>query len=549
MTEPLFEDETPRSFVEPNQSQADRRRAIARNPKINEMAGDNQHETSAQAAVSVRPHLKGLRAQILALLDERPDGLTCSAICKLLNKEKPSISPRLVELENGDPDNNIPSMLYTDGVRNTNTGRKGKVYKIRPEYKTKGETVTTVEETQDSRKVEHPDQAKVEGYEYVRTEPETKKEIVQAPQAKKEPSLWELANVLAVKMPEMIPKGLAGRPEATFALVQYGAELGLSPLQTLQCFNIVEGRIASSSEFKVAQILKAGHKLDIETSPTECKITGTRADSGSSYTCKFDIHDAERAGLCKIVGGEVQARSKVKGEPMPWETYTEDMLYWRCASRIARRLFADVIQGVSYTPEELLSGSGIEEFNNETHQPALQAQPQTIKEAVDVLTEGEIVPEAPLAEVIPATELMSGKEVQALAAERKRSFLTKTQAGELDKWLESKGWSFGQVSDDTRINSYIPLKGKQEVLDKIKELGANNEAPAMTAPIDDTPMATDKQVKAIFAIQRSLSDHLRDRSIEAYKLQYQDKSHNDLTMKEASDFIKYLNSLEEEPNA
>ncbi len=52
-------------------------------------------------------------------------------------------------------------------------------------------------------------------------------------------------------------------------------------------------------------------------------------DTQECYTASFSLDDARRAGLVRSGGG--------------WEKYASDMLFARCISRLARRLFADVI--------------------------------------------------------------------------------------------------------------------------------------------------------------------------------------------------------------
>ena len=55
----------------------------------------------------------------------------------------------------------------------------------------------------------------------------------------------------------------------------------------------------------------------------------------------FTIEDARQAKLVKPDGG--------------WATYPKAMLLARATSQLCRSLFADVISGISYTPEELYS--------------------------------------------------------------------------------------------------------------------------------------------------------------------------------------------------
>ena len=152
----------------------------------------------------------------------------------------------------------------------------------------------------------------------------------------------------------MVPTALRGQPDQVLAVVMYGAELGIGPMQALQQINFIEGKPSMAPELMRALIREAGHKLNITQSNTECVIEGERGDTGEIGTASFSVQDAVDASLCKLVDGKVQARSS-NGKRLPWESYTKDMLLARATSRIARMMFSDVIAGMSYTPEEVMS--------------------------------------------------------------------------------------------------------------------------------------------------------------------------------------------------
>ena len=166
-------------------------------------------------------------------------------------------------------------------------------------------------------------------------------------------TIWKLCERIANT--EFVPRTLKGRPEAIACAVLFGRELGIGPMQALQSVQVIEGKPSASPELMRALILRAGHKLDIVSSPTSATISGERCDNGSKGAASFTVDDAVKAGLCrKGEHGQAVARSS-NGKVLPWESYTEDMLVARATSRLARRLFSDVIAGVSYVPEEMAS--------------------------------------------------------------------------------------------------------------------------------------------------------------------------------------------------
>ena len=147
--------------------------------------------------------------------------------------------------------------------------------------------------------------------------------------------------------------GLYGGDEHKIFMVLLSArELGISPMLALNggLWNI-QGKIEISARLMNSMIRRAGHTMQITSTRTECTIVGMRADTKEVHTEVFTLEMAERAGIAK---GNV------------WQKYTEDMLYARCMSRLARRLFPDVI-GCAYVEGEIRESK---QYNEEL-QPTL----------------------------------------------------------------------------------------------------------------------------------------------------------------------------------
>jgi len=117
-------------------------------------------------------------------------------------------------------------------------------------------------------------------------------------------------------------------------------ELGVAPMEALMGgINIIMGKAEISPRLMNKMIRRDGHMIDIEESTNEiCKIRGTRKDTKETFLSVYSIEDARRAGLCKAGGG--------------YDKHPSDMLFARAFSRLARRVFADVIAG-SYIEGEL----------------------------------------------------------------------------------------------------------------------------------------------------------------------------------------------------
>jgi len=151
--------------------------------------------------------------------------------------------------------------------------------------------------------------------------------------------LFKLSETLCAT--NFVPDSFRGKPAETLAAILYGRELNLGPMQSLQQINVIKGKPSASPELMRALVRRAGHSISvIENTADTCVLEGKRADDGTVERSSFTMADARTAGLA---GGGA------------WKTYPKAMLLARATSQLCRSLFADVISGISYTPEELQS--------------------------------------------------------------------------------------------------------------------------------------------------------------------------------------------------
>ena len=155
---------------------------------------------------------------------------------------------------------------------------------------------------------------------------------------------WKVAQKIANT--PFVPTAFRGKPESVYAAVLYGEELGLGPMQSLTQIHVIEGKPSLAPEGMRGLVLKAGHRIDIKVASNDKVVLyGKRADSGSEATVEWTMKDAQLAGLAG------------RGA---WKTYPRAMLMARATSELCRMLFADIIAGLSYTPEEVMSVAGKE---------------------------------------------------------------------------------------------------------------------------------------------------------------------------------------------
>lgn len=149
-----------------------------------------------------------------------------------------------------------------------------------------------------------------------------------------------------------------------FCVMQKGVEAGIKPMTSLQHLKVVRNNVAIYAEGMRSLIMGHGHRIVVEESTDKlARITGYRKGEDKGYTVTFTFEDAKQARL-------TQSSGKM---PSQYELRPAVMLLNRATTRLGREYFADVISGLSYTPEEI---EEIEDAKNTPPQPATAPQPE-----------------------------------------------------------------------------------------------------------------------------------------------------------------------------
>ena len=196
----------------------------------------------------------------------------------------------------------------------------------------------------------------------------------------------ELVPVLSPKMQEVmafsielsksqiVPTAYAGRPSAIFAAIQYGKELGLGPMVSLQNIAVINGKPSLGSDMMMGLAMKhpefGGYEIIEETDEKAVvKIARVLSKLGNKvvwYTASFTIKDARRAGL--IDPSKSQSA---------WVKWLPNMLLHRAKTFAVRKAFPDAFMGL-YTIEELNPERGAQELEEE-YQAADQIHVRVVK--------------------------------------------------------------------------------------------------------------------------------------------------------------------------
>jgi hypothetical protein len=136
----------------------------------------------------------------------------------------------------------------------------------------------------------------------------------------------------------LAPKGFEKKPNDAFIAIQWGAEVGLKPLQALQNIAVINGRPSLWGDAVIAIV---------RSSPL-CEYV-KESDDGHTATCivkrkgnpeevrTFSMDDAKAAGLI--------------GKQGPWTNYPKRMRQMRARGFAVRDVFPDVLKGIPVAEE------------------------------------------------------------------------------------------------------------------------------------------------------------------------------------------------------
>lgn len=154
-----------------------------------------------------------------------------------------------------------------------------------------------------------------------------------------------------------VPQQFRGKPVETTAAILAGLEVGLSPMQAIRSFDIIQGTAAPRAITLRALVQSHGHEMIlVESGPTRCKMKGRRRDSSEWQTVTWTIERARDLGL---VGKD------------NWKKQPAAMLVARATSELARLIASDAILGIGYSSEEIADGGSYEQaVGTDTTTPA-----------------------------------------------------------------------------------------------------------------------------------------------------------------------------------
>jgi hypothetical protein len=147
---------------------------------------------------------------------------------------------------------------------------------------------------------------------------------------------------VAVSKTPFAPKDFK-TPEAIMIACQYGMEVGLTPMQSLQSVAVVNGKPALYGDALVAVVRASGLLEEFEESidgegDERVAVCRVKRRGMKAREARFSVADAKTARLWGKTGRD--------GQTTPWITYPERMLAMRARGFALRDEFADVLRGL-----------------------------------------------------------------------------------------------------------------------------------------------------------------------------------------------------------
>lgn len=174
---------------------------------------------------------------------------------------------------------------------------------------------------------------------------------------------WRLAQVFAKST--LVPPDFQGKTENVLVAMQYGAEIGLAPMQALQSIAVINGRPSVWGDGFLAVIANSPKCRDREeyyevAVPVDGKRwIGERRDGlnpedwkrdDTAAVCVFWRTDSEKPFVARFTVGQAR-KAGLLAKKGPWQDYPDRMLKMRARSWAGRDAFPDVLRGLTTIEE------------------------------------------------------------------------------------------------------------------------------------------------------------------------------------------------------
>jgi len=286
----------------------------------------------------------------------------------------------------------------------------------------------------------------------------------------------------------MVPKDYIGKPQNILVAIQWGMELGLAPMQSLNSITVINGRPSVWGDALMALVQSSPVYEDIEEyfedegTPNPVAVCVATRKGHKPVVAKFSVEDAKRAGLWG---------------KNTWASYPRRMLAHRARGFALRSAFADVLKGMISTEESL-------DFPDAA-KPVPMAKPAN---PLDLVAPKRVeIPEQTTNTLLIEEAFSQDADAEELAAEELATATVATVA--------TSGSFHLYVPKKTEPHaSYETLEAWQDEYEKLADKiaqDANYAAREKMTRLKDFKLANDSTLKSIDTVVRSVhtASHLK----------------------------------------
>jgi len=287
----------------------------------------------------------------------------------------------------------------------------------------------------------------------------------------------------------LVPKAYTGKPQDILVAMQWGAEIGLAPMQALQNIAVINGKPSVYGDAAMALVQASPHCEDIEEyfegegTPNPTAVCVAKRKGRKPVIAKFSVEDAKRAGLW--------------GKQGPWQAYPKRMMQMRARGFALRDAFPDALKGLITVEEaqDFPPEARPQPAKNITPLPAnpldriAPPEPTAVMETIIATTVDEYVPDleeansdlqndsAESAEPAAEPGVISIYQLMVPSKGDAGPVVKSTHTSQLEwsaayETLADKTMSAGKASERDRMTALKNFKEANQVLFKRMEPGA-----------------------------------------------------------------------------
>jgi hypothetical protein len=249
----------------------------------------------------------------------------------------------------------------------------------------------------------------------------------------------------------MVPKAYQGKANDVLVCIQWGYEMGLAPMQSLQNIAVINGKPSVYGDAMMALVQASPVCEDVEEyfegegTPNPVAVCVAKRKGRKPVETRFSVEDAKRAGLW--------------GKGGPWTAYPKRMLQMRARGFALRDAFPDVLKG-------MISVEEAQDYPDEA-KPVPVDKPANpldlVAKPVEVVEAEQAIVDVIKIESDQVTDVAIGYSLMVPGKEQPHSV-----HDTLDEWAEA----YEDLAEKTAKAGKRPARERMTILKELKECNA-----------------------------------------------------------------------------